>query len=238
MLRLAALLCATALLTGASKIPGIAPGALAPEAAGEVLQGPPEIKLSQLRGKVVVLDFWASWCGPCVQSMPELDAMYKDLQTQVSSDRFALLGVSIDDDVTRARRFLTEHPVAYPVVDDLAGVATQTFGIWRLPATMLVEPDGHIRYIYWGSHQGYGLDLKQKVLELLAEIRWKELHPAQAPQMSPVGKPAPRTPEPVAAPAVPVTESAASAAPTPLPSLSAAPAQPTPVPTTPGREQR
>ncbi|HVT33994.1 MAG TPA: TlpA disulfide reductase family protein [Nevskiaceae bacterium] len=212
-------LCASVLLTSAaasSSIPGIAPGSLAPEAAGEVLQGAPETKLSILRGKVVVLDFWASWCGPCVQSMPELDAIYRELQPQVAAGRFAMLGVSIDDDAALARRFLALHPVSYPIVDDMAGIAKQTYGIWRLPATMLIEPDGRVHFIYWGSHEGYGAEVKQKVLDLLAEIRWKEAHGGGAAQMSPVGGAPKFDPVPRAAPLMDPLPQPAAQQPMPL----------------------
>lgn len=164
--RLVALTLCLALL-GASQIPGIAPGSQAPEAAGVVLQGPENIKLSALRGKVVVLDFWASWCGPCVQTMPELSAMNDELLKAGYGDRYAMLGVSIDNDIELPRRFLKARPVSYAVVNDLVGIASQTYGLWRLPATLVIKPDGKIHFIYWGASAGYTEGLKRQVLALL-----------------------------------------------------------------------
>lgn len=160
------LVCAAA-TARADEIPGIKPGSLAPEAAGVVLQGPDGIKLSKLRGKVVVLDFWASWCGPCIQTMPELSRMNDELIAEGYGERYAMLGVSIDNEAELPKRFLKAHPVSYAIVNDLVGISSQTYGIWRLPATLLVKPDGHVHFIYWGGSPGYTVNLKRQVLALL-----------------------------------------------------------------------
>lgn len=147
--------------------PGPAPGEVAPEAGGLVLQGPEGVKLSALRGRVVVLDFWASWCGPCLESMPEIDRMREELIAEGLGERFEVLGVSLDSEVKYARRFLERFPVRYPVVVDQVGIATQLYKLWRLPATFLIEPDGRIHFIYWGFGPTATADLKARVRALV-----------------------------------------------------------------------
>lgn len=142
-------------------------GDMAPEAAGVVLSGPEGIKLSTLKGRVVIVDFWASWCGPCIQAMPELDAMRDELRKKGYGDKFEVLGVSIDRNVDDARRFAKARPVGYPLVVDQLGFAPRFYEVWRLPATYLVAPDGRITMVYHGYGAGFTEDLKQRVVALM-----------------------------------------------------------------------
>ncbi|MDO6804851.1 TlpA disulfide reductase family protein, partial [Wenyingzhuangia sp. 1_MG-2023] len=81
-------------------------------------------RLSDFRGKVVYLDFWASWCGPCRKSLPQL----AHLQQQLSDQAFVVLGVNLDDDPALGRRFLDELGVSFPNVSDTSGSSYDTFG--------------------------------------------------------------------------------------------------------------
>lgn len=142
-------------------------GQQVPEAAGVVLQGPEGIKLSALKGKVVVVDFWASWCGPCIETMPKIDAIHARMRDQGYGERFEVLSVSIDQEVDLARRFLAANPVKYPVVVDPIGFATRNFNLWRLPATFIIKPSGEIDQIYYGFGETFAGDIESRVLTLL-----------------------------------------------------------------------
>jgi thiol-disulfide isomerase/thioredoxin len=90
------------------------PGDRAPAFSARALEGDASISLSQYRGKVVYLDFWASWCAPCAAALPALDALRKEFP----QDQFRVLAVNVDSDPKLARQFLERRPVGYPSAAD------------------------------------------------------------------------------------------------------------------------
>ncbi|HKY93208.1 MAG TPA: TlpA disulfide reductase family protein [Nevskiaceae bacterium] len=176
--RLAALVAACGLATAAAaaepspakKAELIPFGSIAPEVAGIILRGAPGTKLSQYRGRVVAVDFWATWCTPCLQSMPELNRVRAELAQQGYGDKFEILGVNVDSDVSLARRFLDAHPVDYPIIGDPVGIAMQRYGPWKLPATFLLTPEGKVHMIWLGYADYFGDDIKKVALELLRPL--------------------------------------------------------------------
>lgn len=102
------------------------------------------LTLESLRGKVVLLDFWATWCKPCVKSMPELDAMYRDYQARGLS----VVGVSVDQGEDRAKKvtkFLSKKPVGYPIVIDGEKAASwEAFNVAALPTLYLIDREGRV----------------------------------------------------------------------------------------------
>jgi len=115
--------------------PGLA-GRMAPDFALE-LDGK-AMRLADMRGKVVVLDFWASWCPPCVEEAPSLNALHQQL-----ADRGGMvLGISQDEDQAAYERFLTEHKVAFPTYREPSKVIPQTYGTTLIPEAYIIGRDG------------------------------------------------------------------------------------------------
>ncbi len=118
-----------------------------------------------LRGKVVYVDFWASWCTSCVQSFPFLDAMAKELSAQ----GLAVVGVNLDEDRAEAAAFLSKHPVGFTVVTDAANSCPQAFGVEGMPAAYLIDRKGNIRFQHLGFRRDQTEQLRQQVEQLLHE---------------------------------------------------------------------
>jgi thiol-disulfide isomerase/thioredoxin len=115
----------------------------APVASWKTMSGD-SLSLVSMRGKVVLLDFWATWCKPCVKSMPELDAIYRDYQKL----GLVVVGVSVDqgkDREKKVKKFLDKKPVGYPiVVDGDSNASWEAFNVAALPTLYLIDRDGSI----------------------------------------------------------------------------------------------
>jgi len=144
---------------------GAAVGAPAPDVQLPQLPGGEELRLSSLRGKVVYLDFWASWCGPCRISFPQLE----QLRTELGSQGFEVYAINVDEVEADARQFLAEVPVNYPVVYDGSGATPQAYGVMGMPTGYLIDRDGVVRYIHQGFKRSDGAKLRTGIVELLGE---------------------------------------------------------------------
>ncbi|MEJ2454532.1 MAG: TlpA disulfide reductase family protein [Candidatus Thiodiazotropha sp.] len=123
------------------------------------------IKLSELRGQVVMINFWASWCGPCRQEMPLLDQLYQRYQPM----GFTLLGVNVEEDSKAAEKVLGEIPVSFPVLFDNRNQVSETYQVSAMPSTVLIDRDGNVRYLHKGYLPGYEEDYQQQIRELVRE---------------------------------------------------------------------
>jgi thiol-disulfide isomerase/thioredoxin len=140
-------------------------GQAAPAIDLPLLSGDGSASLQALRGKVVYLDFWASWCGPCRVSFPLLEQLREELQGQ----GFEVLAVNVDEFEADAMQFLKEVPVSYPVVRDAAGVTPQTYGILGMPTGYLIDQSGVVREIHQGFRKSDAAKLRTAISELLGE---------------------------------------------------------------------
>src|SRR5690606_16998840 len=120
-----------------------------------------DVQLSRHRGKLVVLNFWASWCPPCREEMP----VFSDWQKKLQGKGLQVIGVAMDDDRSEVTRFLAQYPVSYPIVMGDAKFAGQFGGVLGLPLTYLIDPQGRVVARYQGEADL--AKMEAKIAELL-----------------------------------------------------------------------
>ena len=123
------------------------------------------LRLSEFRGDVVMINFWATWCGPCRQEMPLLDELY----LRYKRVGFNLLGVNIDDDSSRAMKMISELGVSFPVLFDARKEVSKLYDVDAMPVTVLVDREGNVRYVHEGYKPGYENTYLDQVRSLLRE---------------------------------------------------------------------
>jgi len=160
LLLLLPLFCATA-------AQALEPGDKAPQFSAPALDGVGVVALSDYRGKIVYVDFWASWCPPCLVSFPLLD----ELRQQFSSAEFQILAVNVDREPERGRDFLERVSVGFPSASDPDGVLPQRFGLETMPSSYLIDQKGVIRHVQHGFRVGDELVLREAIRKLLGAGR-------------------------------------------------------------------
>ena len=123
------------------------------------------VALSDLKGKVVMVNFWATWCGPCREEMPHLEALYQ----RYSSLGFDLLGVNVEEDSSGADEFLAETPVSFPILFDPESEVSSLYDVVAMPSTVMIDREGNMRYIHHGYKPGYENDYQSQIRALLRE---------------------------------------------------------------------
>jgi thiol-disulfide isomerase/thioredoxin len=123
------------------------------------------IRLSEQLGEVVLLNFWATWCGPCRQEMPLLDELYSKYRRA----GLVLLSINIDEDTERAAEMARTLGVSYPVLLDTRNEVAKAYQIDAMPLTVLIDREGTIRYVSEGYKPGYERRYTDKLRELLNE---------------------------------------------------------------------
>ena len=139
-------------------------GQLAPDFVLKSASGD-NLRLSEFRGDVVMINFWATWCGPCRQEMPLLDELYSQYQRV----GFNLLGVNIDDDSGKAMNMIAELGVSFPVLFDTHKVVSKLYAVDAMPVTILVDRSGMVRHVHHGYKPGYEQDYLNEIRSLLRE---------------------------------------------------------------------
>jgi thiol-disulfide isomerase/thioredoxin len=124
-----------------------------------------QVHVSDFKGKVLLVDFWASWCVPCKASFPALDAIYREYQPR----GVEVLAVNLDEDRRHADGFLAAHPHRMPVMFDPKGVTPEAFGVKGMPTSYVIDRAGSIRFIHMGYSGNVDASYRKEITQLLAE---------------------------------------------------------------------
>jgi peroxiredoxin len=109
-----------------------------------------ELRLSELRGQVVMINFWATWCGPCRQEMPLLEQIHEKYEPL----GFTMLGVNVEQDSAAAREWLKNVPVSFPILFDTKSAVSVSFGVEAMPSSVLIDREGRVRHVHRGYKPG------------------------------------------------------------------------------------
>lgn len=173
-MRISRLLCIALLLTsgGVGHLAlALETGAQAPDFTLPPLRaedGTAPIALNSLRGKIVYVDFWASWCAPCLVSIPLLN----ELRNRYVADGkpFEVLAINVDSEPQNGIEFLLDEPVNYPVVSDPAGTTPALYEVPGMPTSYLVDASGRVRLVHEGFKRS-DIDLiEAELVKLLEEM--------------------------------------------------------------------
>jgi len=123
------------------------------------------LDLKKYRGKVIYLDFWATWCPPCKKSMPFLNALRNELVDQ----GFEIIAINVDENSEDARQFLKQHPVNYLIAMDPAGKCPSEYNLMAMPSAYFIDRQGIVRYIHLGFRKSDEQEIRHQVMALLGE---------------------------------------------------------------------
>ncbi|MDQ6627761.1 MAG: TlpA family protein disulfide reductase [Pseudomonadota bacterium] len=143
-------------------VPAIAPSATAPDFTLRTMTGP-NLRLGEQRGRVVMVNFWATWCGPCREEMPQLNRLYE----RYKAAGFVLLGVNVDEDSRKAAEVAAKLGVTFPVLLDSDKIVSKLYDLNTMPSTVIIDREGKVRYVHRGYLAGTENDYEKQIRELL-----------------------------------------------------------------------
>jgi thiol-disulfide isomerase/thioredoxin len=140
-------------------------GASLPECALEAMDNKQNLTLSQYKGKVLYVDFWASWCGPCAKSFPFLNEMHEQLKDQ----GLQIVGVNLDENLDDAKAFLAKYPASFTVAADVSKQCAKDFAVKAMPSSYLIDRKGIVHHVHLGFKPGEAQEIRLLVEKLLSE---------------------------------------------------------------------
>ena len=126
---------------------------------------PAQLNLNDYRGKVVYVDFWASWCLPCKQSFPQLNR----LRQQYKSQGFEVIAINLDENLADAQAFLTKLPVDFPIALDPRGVIAEAYSIKGMPSAYIIDRQGKVQQVIEGFASDEASKIENWIKPLLSQ---------------------------------------------------------------------
>lgn len=158
------LLAALAGTAAAAPVHAIEAGQAAPAFSLPTAKGDPVV-LDKLRGKVVYVDFWASWCGPCRRSFPWM----AEMQQKYGPKGFVVVAVNVDKKRADADRFLAQYPAGFTVVYDETGATPAAYDVKGMPSSYLLDPAGKVTFVGRGFLDEHKADAEQRIAALVGK---------------------------------------------------------------------
>lgn len=121
------------------------------------------VSFNQYEGKIIYIDFWASWCAPCVKSLPFMEKLHH----QFPIDKFKIIAINIDEDKEKAKIFLTKHPISYLNLYDPKGIIGKKLKVKNMPTAFLIDEKGNVIFKHSGFSEKYAKKLEQTLTRLV-----------------------------------------------------------------------
>jgi peroxiredoxin len=128
-------------------------------------RGGQDVSLTQYKGQVVMINFWASWCGPCRQEMPLLESIYKKYNRM----GFTMLGVNVEPDSNAANEWLKATPVSFPILYDRDSKVSKLYDVAGMPSTVIIDRSGKLRVLHRGYKPGDENEYLDSIRSLIRE---------------------------------------------------------------------
>lgn len=142
----------------------LAPSSPAPDFTLRSVDGQ-NLRLGEQRGRVVMVNFWATWCGPCRVEMPHLNRLYE----KYCSAGFVLFGVNVDEDTRNAATLAQKMGIKFPVLADADKRVSKQYDVSAMPSTVLIDRDGRVRHVHRGYRDGFEEMYEKQIRELLKQ---------------------------------------------------------------------
>ena len=146
-------------------VSAISVGENVPSFKARTIDGSKNLTLEDYRGKVILLDFWASWCPPCLKSLP----LYNDLRREIGTENFEIVAINVDENTEDAMKFLEKHPVSYPIAKDPKGVLPGVFGVKAMPTSYLIDKNGVVQHVHAAFKESDIKKLRVEIENLIAK---------------------------------------------------------------------